>query len=164
MQRVSKLLTGSIPVKLGKLKKLRRPARRVSRPSRVSGMRSFRQAGFPATVSAFCGGLKTTFFHGWASGPSRRSKRPSCFQSCGESKAGARWKRLTGLCRTADRFFAMRWRPDELSAILPAIFVVHYPHPRKRTTPRSSIRNVSPNCSAQSMLIRVTSRRNARYD
>ena len=38
-------------------------------------------------ATAFSGDSKTTFFHGWARGPSAKLRHPRCLQCCIESKA-----------------------------------------------------------------------------
>ena len=136
-----------------KPRKSHMPARKVLRPSPVSGTRNSHRDGWRATATASCVVSKSTSSLGSASGPSPKSKHRSCSQCCVELKAGAHRRLPTGRCRTADRYSATPWRPDGRSAIPPAIFAAPCPRQRKSTTPRSSNRSGSPNCCAR--LIRI---------
>src|SRR4030095_10691689 len=107
MMRAYSSGTALIQAKHAGRRKSRKLARKVSKRLPESGTQSSHQVGKRVMATAFSGDSKTTFFHGWARGPSAKLRHPRCLQCCIESKAEALSRPPTAPCRTADRYFAM---------------------------------------------------------
>lgn len=82
------LAAGIDPGEALRQKNRRRRARRASKLSPANGTGSFRSAGRRATANVSCADSKGMYSRGSASGPLRRSKRPSCWPCCAGLRTG----------------------------------------------------------------------------
>ena len=96
--------------------------------------------------------------------PIAEIKAPELLAVLRGSRAGGRWKQPIERCRTAGKCFDTPWRQAGRSAILLETFVVHCPHPTKRTTLRLLNLSELPNCSAPLIRIKASSRQSVRCD